>query len=153
MMIRIRVKPSYVTIRIGDTPKQRYVSAIHALHVIRVAVVEQGAVIEDAPKTTQALAMLVTRARDEFEAAIWDVDLSEHERAVCVARVSCEPGIMDEMIERSYYQTTDDRHLYVFTFKWGVFVREDGECICNYPPRFTADDAIRKMGYVIAPGE
>ena len=72
-LIRIRIKPDRVTVRIGSAPKQRYASAIHALHGIRVAVVEQGAVIEETAKTEQALAVCIERARAELEAAIGDV--------------------------------------------------------------------------------
>ncbi len=150
-IIRIRVKPDRVTIRIGNGPKQRYASAIHALHVIRVAIKEEGAAIEETPKTQQALGMLVTRARDELEAAIWDVDLSQHERAVCTMRQTDDRGI-----ETSLYQTTDHRHLKVIRH-WRFEVWEDGQCIRHDGPEgsgydvSSADDAIRALGYMIEP--
>lgn len=136
-MIRIRVKSEHVTVRVGDT-KERYASAIHALHVIRVAVVEQGETIEDGPKTEQALASCIARAREELEAAIGDVQ-SEGKRAVCVVR---------KADGSAYYQTTDKRHLEV-TYRRGVW--EDGTCVLNVPQEISTDDAIRFLGYSIAP--
>jgi hypothetical protein len=75
-MIRIRVKPSHVTIRIDGEAKQRYSSAIQALHIIRVAVVEDGQGIEGTMKTQQALIDCVRRAREELEAAVRDLALA-----------------------------------------------------------------------------
>lgn len=71
-MIRIRIKPTYVTIRIDGSKKQRYASAIHALHVIRVAVVG-GIAIEPTIITRMALHAVIKQARQELEAAIRDV--------------------------------------------------------------------------------
>ena|ERR1051325_9486883 len=152
-MIRIRTKPAHVTVRVGDEPKQRFTSAIHALHVIRVAVVEQGMAIEDTAKTQQALAACITRARDELEAAIWDVDLSQRERAVCTMRQTDDGGV-----ETSLYQTTDHRHLKVI-HHWRFEVWEDEQCIRHDGPKGSryvvnsADDAIRALGYMVAPGD
>lgn len=75
-MIRIRVKPTHITVRVDGGPKQRYPSAIHALHIIRVAVVEEGHGIEGTRKTGTALIDCVRRAREELEAAIRDVALA-----------------------------------------------------------------------------
>lgn len=136
-MIRIRVKSEHVTVRVGDT-KEHYASAIHALHVIRVAVVEQGEAIEDTPKTGQALADCIERAQEELEAAIRDV---VQKRAVCVVR---------KADGSAYYQTTDGRHLEVL-YRRGVW--EDKTCVLNVPQEVSADDAIRSLGYTIAPGD
>lgn len=150
MTIRIRVKPNRITIRIGDTPKQRYASAIHALHVIRVAVVEQGMVVEETPKTQYALACCVKRARAELEAAIRDVPLVQ-QTAVCTMRQTDDRGI-----ETSLYQTTDRRHLKV-VHHWRFEVWGDDQCIRYDGPEgskyivSSADDAIRALGYRIAP--
>ena len=72
-MIRIRIKPTHVTVRIDGGAKQRYASAIQALHVIRVGVVEDGHGIEGTKKTQAALVSCVHRARAEIEAAVQDL--------------------------------------------------------------------------------
>jgi len=144
-MIRIRTKPTRVTLRIGDAPKQRYASAIHALHAIRVAVVEQGMVVEDTVKTQQALAECIALARAELDAAIKDVQ-PEQKRAVCVMRR--ETG----QVELSYYQTTDHRHLMVNRSDGDTRIWEDDRRVWVAEQDMKADDAIRLLGYVIAPG-
>jgi len=72
-MIRIRVKASHVTIRVNGGPKQRYASAIHALHVVRVALVGNGTAIDASARTQVALRHLLARAQAELAAAISDV--------------------------------------------------------------------------------
>jgi len=146
-MIRIRVKPAHVTVRIGDGPKQRYASAIQALHVIRVAVVEDGLAIEGTQKTQAALDQLVRRSQVELDAAIGDVT-KDRKIAICVHRGR------DNNIEQSYYQTTDQQHLYVMRHEstavfQGGFQSEN--MIKSWTENISADEAIRRLGYAIAP--
>lgn len=74
--LRIRMKPTHVTIttyRAGQLPdKQRFTSAIHALHVVRVMRGE-GNTIEATVRTRGAVQELVIQARNELAAAIQDV--------------------------------------------------------------------------------
>lgn len=146
-MIRIRVKPNHITIRIDGGPKQHYTSAIHALHVIRVAVIESGQVTEGTSKTQQALQQCLTRARDELGAAIADVTEGPR-KAVCVVRQA------DGQVERSYYQTTDKRHLYVVR-RGGTAVYEgkveQGNRVQSWSEAISADVAMERMGYIVAP--
>lgn len=71
-MIRIRVKPAHITIRIDGEPKQRYTSAIHALHIVRVAMMG-GQTVKPTRKMRGALIAMVKQAQEELGAAIRDV--------------------------------------------------------------------------------
>lgn len=70
-MIRIRVKPGHIMVRKVGEPKQRFTSAIHALHV--VCVMRGSETIETTLETQEALSQMIAWARMELQAAIMDV--------------------------------------------------------------------------------
>jgi hypothetical protein len=79
--IRIRIGTHTYIISVPTRHKadplrtQRLTSAIHALHVVRMLIVESGRTfrLEQTDSNRRALALLCERARAELEAAIGDI--------------------------------------------------------------------------------